>query len=141
MSGSQDKALNVWDWKTGYKIKRIENAHSDIVREISEIEGSGMIVTCSNDEKIKLWSADLEPIETLLGHSAFIFSAKALRLGYYISGGEDRVLKIWSESLCLQDIPLPCSIWCVAFDENEDIFTAGSDGYVRIFTNDESRRA
>lgn len=59
VSGSQDKALNVWDWKTGYKIKRIENAHSDIVREISEIEGSGMIVTCSNDEKIKLWSADL----------------------------------------------------------------------------------
>lgn len=23
VSGSQDKALNLWDWKTGYKIKRI----------------------------------------------------------------------------------------------------------------------
>jgi WD40 repeat protein len=46
-----------------------------------------MIITCSNDEKIKLWSADLEPISTLYGHSAFVFSVKALKLGRYISGG------------------------------------------------------
>jgi WD40 repeat protein len=65
----------------------VESAHDDIIREIADVENSGMIITCSNDEKIKLWSADLEPISTLYGHSAFVFSAKALRLGRYISGG------------------------------------------------------
>jgi WD40 repeat protein len=32
VSGSQDKALNLWDWNTGTKIKRIELAHDDIIR-------------------------------------------------------------------------------------------------------------
>lgn len=49
VSGSQDKALNLWDWKNGSKIRRVEAAHDDIIREIADIEGSGMIITCSND--------------------------------------------------------------------------------------------
>jgi phospholipase A-2-activating protein len=32
ISGSQDKALNLWDWRTGKKIKRVEAAHDDIIR-------------------------------------------------------------------------------------------------------------
>jgi phospholipase A-2-activating protein len=95
-----------------------------------------MIITCSNDEKLKIWGADLELIETLYGHSAFVFSVKALRLGSYISGGEDRVLKLWSETTCVQEVHLPCSIWSVVYDENSDIFTAGSDGFIRVFTTD-----
>ena len=86
-SGSQDKSLNIWDRNTGMKFKRVENAHNDIVREIVEIDGSGMIATCSNDESVKIWSGDLEPIQTLLGHSAFVFSVKAIKLGFYVSGG------------------------------------------------------
>lgn len=54
-----------------------------------------MIITCSNDEKLKLWSADLDLIQTFTGHSAFVFSVKALKLGKYISGGEDKVIKVW----------------------------------------------
>lgn len=32
VSGSQDKALNVWNWRDGKKIKRLEKAHGDIIR-------------------------------------------------------------------------------------------------------------
>jgi WD40 repeat protein len=35
ISGSQDKALNMWSWKDSKLIKRHENAHNDIIREIS----------------------------------------------------------------------------------------------------------
>ena len=31
-SGSQDKALNIWDRVTGMKVRRVENAHNDIIR-------------------------------------------------------------------------------------------------------------
>lgn len=52
-----------------------------------------MIITCSNDERVKLWSADLEPIETLQDHTAFIFSVKSFKLGHYVSGGRIAPLK------------------------------------------------
>ena len=100
-----------------------------------------MILTCSNDETVKLWSADLEPIQTLRGHSAFVFSAKSLRLGSYASGGEDKTLRIWGESDCTQDIQLPAAIWSVAFDQLGDIFTACTDGFIRIFSADPVRKA
>ena len=32
ISGSQDKALNMWQWQDGKKLKRHENAHNDIIR-------------------------------------------------------------------------------------------------------------
>jgi hypothetical protein len=38
----------MWNWKDGKKIKRYENAHNDIIREISIVEDVGFI-TCSND--------------------------------------------------------------------------------------------
>ena len=46
VSGSQDKALNVWNWKTGQVVKRVESAHGDIVRDISAVDEVGF-VTCS----------------------------------------------------------------------------------------------
>ena len=94
-SGSQDKALNIWDKDTGMKMKRVENAHNEIIREIGDVDGSGMIITCSNDETVKIWSGLLEPIQTLLGHTAFVFAVKSMSLGFYISGGEDKTLKLW----------------------------------------------
>lgn len=100
-----------------------------------------MIITCSNDESLKMWSADLEPIQTMLGHTAFVFTVKSSRLGFYASGGEDKTLKIWQEDRCVQDIQQPCSIWSVVFDENSDILVAGSDGFIRSFTTSASRRA
>ena len=100
-----------------------------------------MVITCSNDETVKIWSADLEPIQTLQGHSAFVFSAKAIKLGFYVSGGEDKCLKIWEGDKCVQDIQQPGSIWSIAFDENNDLFVAQSDGMIRTFTTSESRKA
>ena len=61
-----------------------------------------MIVTCSNDESLKTWIAELENIQTLLGQTAFAFSVKALRLGLYVSRGGDRTLKVWADDHYLQ---------------------------------------
>lgn len=77
----------------------------------------------------------------MLGHTAFVFTVKALRLGCYVSGGEDKCLKVWEDDRCVQDVQLPASIWSITFDENFDIFTAGSDGIVRTFTTSAERRA
>ena len=44
---------------------------------------------------LKLWTPGLELVSTYSGHSAFIFSVKAKELGFYVSGGEDKTVKIW----------------------------------------------
>ena len=61
------------------------------------VEDFGFI-TCSNDETIKLWSSDLEPVETMKGHTAFVFTCQSMGLGKYISGGDDNSIKIWNHS-------------------------------------------
>ena len=73
ITGSQDKALNLWDLTNGKLVKKVAGAHEDIVREISLVEGLG-VLTCSNDETVKIWTFDLDPIDTYRGHSAFVFT-------------------------------------------------------------------
>ena len=75
------------------------------------------------------------------GHTAFVFSSKAIQLGHYLSGGQDKCLKIWEGDKCVQDIQQPGSIWSITFDENKDIFVAQSDGVIRVFSTNEGRRA
>ena len=41
----------------------------------------------------------------------------------------------------MQDLQIPGTVWSITFDENNDIFVAGSDGIIRTFTTDESRKA
>lgn len=93
-TASQDGVLRVWF--ENKEVRKVQ-AHSDIVREIVQVTGIGML-TCSNDELVKLWSKDLECIGTFVGHSGFVFSAKVLHTMnglYYVSGGDDNSVKIW----------------------------------------------
>jgi len=66
---------------------------------------------------------------------------KAFGLGSYVSGGEDRCIKIWNDDTCAQTIQIPASIWSIVIDKNGDIIAGCSDGAVRIFTKDPSRKA
>jgi len=70
-----------------------------------------------------MWTFEGELIDTLIGHSSFVFSVKPFEyyninnifsLGSYVSAGEDRTLKIWKENQCIQTIPHPQTIWSVA---------------------------
>ena len=69
-------------------------AHKDIIREIQPIPNIGYI-TSSNDETLKLWSADLSPLITFLGHKGYVFTVKQLG-NYFVSGGDDRTIIIWN---------------------------------------------
>jgi len=53
-------------------------------------------LSCSNDETIKLWTFEGDSISILQGHTAFVFSIKCLDFGHYVSGSDDKSVKIWS---------------------------------------------
>jgi hypothetical protein len=65
IGGSQDKCLKFYTVK-GELIKKVENAHDDIIRDIKVLEG--IIYTCSNDGLVKIWSLDGDHISTLTAH-------------------------------------------------------------------------
>ncbi|CAD8212029.1 unnamed protein product [Paramecium pentaurelia] len=137
ITGSQDGILHSWSKET--KIKSVE-AHKDIIREILPSPLGGYI-TCSNDETIKLWSKDLELIQTFLGHKSFVFTMK-IHMDQVISGGDDRLVIIWNlDGTPKQTIQLPDTVWTVAINNYNDIIIGTSDGKVRVFTSDPIRFA
>lgn len=90
---------------------------------------------------MKLWSSELEEVQSFLGHTSFVFSVKSWELGHYCSGGDDKCLKIWDDEKNIQTIQFPASIWSIALDKNRDIYTGCSDGFLRVFTQDPARKA
>lgn len=59
----------------------------------------------------------MEEIQTLNGHAGFVFTVKAIELGSYISGGDDKTVKVWKEQKCEQSIQLPAEVWTIQYDE------------------------
>jgi len=50
----------------------------------------------------------------MTGHNGFVFSCAVIGFGHYISGSDDRTLKIWADDKCLQTINHPGSVWSVS---------------------------
>jgi len=78
----------------------IKNAHGDIIRELNEISGFGFI-SCSNDETAKIWTYEGDELQTLRGHTSFVYSAKCLSFGQYLTCSEDKTFKLWAGDECV----------------------------------------
>ena len=70
ITGSADKTIIIWS-KSGNKISLLEG-HLDCVRKIRILNDSSF-VSVSNDASIKFWKNDGECLETLYGHTNFIY--------------------------------------------------------------------
>ena len=80
-------------------------------------------LSCSNDASIRRWLISGECTHTYYGHSNFVYGLALLPNGEdFISGGEDRTLRVWRDGQCVQTINHPTeSVWCVTVLPNGDI--------------------
>ena len=141
VTGSQDKVLNFWD-KNGNKITSIENAHSDIIRDIIISPLGQTIFTTSNDEHVKEWSFQGQLLNAWTAHESFIFSMCANPATSQIfTCGDDRVVKVWKENgIFVQSLPHPNTIWDACINPlNGDLLTACADGFLRVFSTKKDR--
>ncbi|KAJ6260705.1 LOW QUALITY PROTEIN: Ubiquitin homeostasis protein [Drechslerella dactyloides] len=131
-------------WYRGNKMYRSVQAHNQPVRGIHRLHDGedGSFISCGNDGIIKSWDANGAQLETIYAHDAYIYSVTVLPNGQWASCGEDRTLRIWRKSQCLQTISHPCiSVWCVAASENGDLVTGASDGVLRVWSREPERQA
>jgi phospholipase A-2-activating protein len=74
-------------------------AHGDIIRDFVEIPGMGF-ASCSNDETVKIWTLDGQNLQTLKGHTGFVFSLARLESGELLSSSDDTTVRVWKDGEC-----------------------------------------
>ncbi|EAA35560.3 hypothetical protein GE21DRAFT_1823 [Neurospora crassa] len=153
ITGSADNNVRVFRLKgaTGLEIEASRTLSTgDVVRALCKLP-SGLkghpsgadFASAGNDNVIRLWKLSGKEVGKLQGHDSFIYSLAALPTGEIVSSGEDRTLRIWRGSECIQTITHPAiSVWTVAVcPENGDIVSGASDNMVRVFTRSADRTA
>lgn len=150
VTGCADKSIRVFELGkavAGQLQPRSTIYTPEVVRALCQVprgHPSGAdIASAGNDGVIRLWKLNGQPLGELRGHDSFIYSLASLPSGELVSSGEDRTVRIWRGSDCIQTITHPAiSVWSVAVcPANGDIVSGASDGIVRVFSRSEQRVA
>lgn len=145
ITGCADNAVRIFH-TSGKLLKKIM-ASDQVIRALCRLpagHASGAhFASAGNDGIIRLWTLDGKRVAELLGHENFIYSLATLPSGELVSAGEDRTVRIWRDSQCVQTITHPAiSVWSVSANpDSGDIVTGASDRIVRVFTRDIDRIA
>ncbi|RHZ63881.1 WD repeat PLAP family protein [Aspergillus thermomutatus] len=145
ITGCADKIIRIFN-TSGDLVKSIKDSR-DVVRALCKLPAShpsgAHFASASNDGVIRLFTLQGQLVAELLGHESFIYSLDVLPTGELVSSGEDRTVRVWNGTQCVQTITHPAiSVWGVAAcKENGDIVTGASDRVTRIFSRNEERVA
>ena len=143
VTGCADKNIRIFDLRqsTAGEVEPRSTIYTpDVVRALCRVPGehpSGAdIASASNDGTIRLWKFNGQQVGELHGHDSFVYCLTSLPSGELLSSGEDRTVKVWRDSECIQTITHPAiSVWAVAVNkETGDIVTGASDSVIRVFT-------
>jgi len=139
VSGDTGGQVILWDVKTRQIISKIKNAHSKSVWKCIFFKDKKLIVSASEDGKIKMWDSEtLKPLNGFKGHKEPIWACSVSPDGKLIASGSfDKTLKIW-------DIKKGCElatleghedqIWdCAFFPDGKRIVSASWDTTLKIW--------
>jgi phospholipase A-2-activating protein len=89
--GSADKTIKQW---AGDKCVRTYQNHTDVVRGIVLVPDFGF-ASCSNSGEIIIYTLEGDLVNTLSGHTSFVYALDVLPNGDLVSSGEDRTVRVW----------------------------------------------
>lgn len=143
--GCADKIIRIFD-TAGNLLRSIKDSR-DVVRALCKLPSShptgAQFASAGNDGIIRLFTIQGKQVAELHGHESFIYSLDVLPSGELVSSGEDRTVRVWNGTQCVQTITHPAiSVWGVAAcKENGDIVTGASDRITRVFSRSPERHA
>lgn len=143
--GCADKIIRIFD-TAGNLLRSIKDSR-DVVRALCKLSPShptgAQFASAGNDGVIRLFTIQGAQIAELHGHESFIYSLDVLPSGELVSSGEDRTVRVWNGTQCVQTITHPAiSVWSIATcKENGDIVTGASDRITRVFSRSPERQA
>lgn len=150
VTGCADKNIRIFDVSqavSGQAEARSTIYTPDVVRGLCQIHSghpSGADIASShNDGVIRLWKLTGQQVGELRGHDSFVYRLATLPTGEIVSAAEDRTVRVWKGSECIQTITHPAiSVWTVAVcPDTGDIVSGTSDGVARVFTRSPDRVA
>lgn len=145
ITGCADQKIRLFH-KTGKRLSSFQASKAP-VRALCRLPAThpsgGNFASADNEGVIRFWKLTGKLMGEACGHESFIYSLASLSTGEIVSSGEDRTLRIWKGSDCVQTITHPAiSIWSVAVcPDNGDIVSGTSDKIVRVFTRSDDRVA
>lgn len=141
ITGCADRVVRIFDTR-GKMISSFDG--KDIIRALTRLPeqhpSGANFASATNDGVIRLWTLQGDLKAELHGHENFIYSLGTLPSGEIVSSGEDRSVRVWSGTECVQVITLPAiSVWSVSSSANGDFIVGSSDRIARIFTREQER--
>ncbi|ORY55694.1 ubiquitin homeostasis protein lub1 [Pseudomassariella vexata] len=149
VTGCADKNIRIFDLRkqsAGQAEARSTIYTPDVVRGLCRVPAGhpagAEIASSHNDGVIRLWKLTGQQVAELRGHESFVYRLAALPSGELVSAAEDRTVRVWRGTECVQTITHPAiSVWTVVACPNGDIASGTSDGIVRIFSRAAERVA
>ena len=143
ITGCADRGIRVFDLR-GKLAHQFDG--KDVVRALVKLPDGhstgAEFASASNDGCVRLWTLNGDLVAELFGHESFIYSLAVLPTGEIVSSGEDRSVRVWHGTECVQVITLPAiSVWSVSGCQNGDLIVGSSDKIARIFTREKERMA
>ncbi len=143
ISGSEDKAVCVWDMKTAQCVKKL-TGHTGTVTALTTCMTDNVIPGCatyiisgSTDKTIRIWEAVTGTCfhKVLEGHAGTIYSIAHLVDRYIVSASADRTLRFWDmlTGKCLNEIACHRgAVYSVIRITNSVIASSSADKTVRL---------
>jgi len=146
VSGDGKGTAKVWHIEQDKPLFSIE-LQSLAIRVLRSL-GGGRIMSVGNEGYITFWSLTkedrLEPAGAVVkAHTEFIYGAAVSERNVMVSGGEEKIAKVWAqrggEYQCCQEIYHPGVVWAIDFFPAGHIVTACGDGNARVFATSQEK--
>jgi WD40 repeat protein len=136
LTGGEDRVVRVWDLQSGDRLVRCEG-HTAAVTAVAWFR-DGRIASASLDQSVRVWDGPTgRPLHCWEGHAGGVRSVAVAPDGSLVlSGGHDKLLRLWDVQLGQEAGGLPCPSPCgaVAFSADGALALAGErDGTVRLW--------
>ena len=131
-SGSEDKTVKLWNWRTG-KCCQTLTGHTDWIRCVTFSWDGQSLASGSNDHTVRLWDVSTgKCYQTLTGHTNWVWSVAFSWDGQYLaSASDDHTVKLWdlSTGRCSNLNGHTNWVRSLAFSPDGQILASGSDDH------------